>query len=228
MVLAMVTHGCSSEPVAPTARVEGLAIPFGGASDGQRIEGATISVLEQPELSMMTGVDGHFAFDVEVGTDVTLVMDQQNFPLLQSGTYVVPEAGIADLHFQAPSYPIYGLFASLAMVTLDESKCQIVSTVTRVGKDVFDMGAHGEPGATVETIPPLPAENGPIYFNAKVIPDRTLTETSDDGGVLFGNAPVGDYRCVATKVGVMFREVRLKCRAGVLLNASPPNGLQAL
>lgn len=225
-VLAFV--GCSGDPVVPTARVEGLAIPFGGAADGQRIEGATISVLEHPDMSMVTSSEGSFAFDIEVGTDVTLLMDQQDFPLIQTGTHSVPPEGITDLHFQVPSYPIYGLLASLAMITPDESKCQMVSTVTRIGKDVFDMGAHGEAGATVESFPALPTENGPIYFNPMVIPDRTLTETSEDGGVLFGNVAPAEYRLVATKSGVMFREVRMKCRAGVLLNASPPRGLQAL
>ncbi len=55
---------------------------FGGASDGQRIEGATVSVLEHPEMMIVTGPDGSYAFDVEVGTDVTLVMDHEKFPLL--------------------------------------------------------------------------------------------------------------------------------------------------
>ena len=32
----------------------------------------------------------------------------------------------------------------------------------------------------------------------------------------------------ATKEGVKFEPVRLRCRAGVLVNASPPYGLQAL
>ena len=226
--LVIATNGCSSDPTPMTARVEGLAVPFGGAGDGQRIDNAKVWVLEQPESSVITGADGRFVFDLEVGSDVTLVMDHQDYPLIQTGTHVVPVNGIDNLHFQAPSYPIYGLFASLAMVTIDETKCQMVTTVTRIGKDVFDPGAHGEAEATVEVSPALPSKDGPIYFNVDVIPDRTLTETSEDGGVLWANAPPGEYRWVATKEGFEFVEVRMKCREGVLVNASPPRGLQSI
>ena len=53
-------------------------------------------------------------------------------------------------------------------------------------------------------------------------------ETSDDGGVLFIQVPPGDYTWTAHKAGVEFTQVRMKCRAGYLINASPPWGLQAL
>ena len=37
------------------------------------------------------------------------------------------------------------------MIEPDESQyCQMVTTVTRVGKSIYDAGAHGEAGATVE------------------------------------------------------------------------------
>jgi hypothetical protein len=67
-----------------------------------------------------------------------------------------------------------------------------------------------------------------VYFGADVIPDRDLTETSEDGGVLYTNVPVGTYVMRASKDGVTFEETTMKCEAGVLVNASPPYGLQAL
>jgi hypothetical protein len=100
--------------------------------------------------------------------------------------------------------------------------------VTRVGKSLYDEGAHGEAGATVTVEPALPPEHGPIYFNAAVIPDPSLTETSEDGGVLFVDVPPGTYTLHAQKDGVIFEDTLMQCEAGVLVNASPPYGLQAL
>ena len=92
----------------------------------------------------------------------------------------------------------------------------------------YDNGAHGEEGATVTIEPAIPVEQGPIYFGSNVIPDPDLTETTDDGGVLFYNVPPGRYTLEANKKGVTFESVTMECRAGVLVNASPPYGLQAL
>lgn len=209
------------------ATVEGDAKPFAGGPTGL-IEGATITVLEHPEMQMVTGADGHFAFDLEVGTEATFVMEHPDYPLIQTGTHIVPEEGMTRVTFQAPTYPIYAALAGIVEITPDDTKCQMVTTVTRVGKSIYDEGAHGEAEVTVEVTPSPPAESGPIYFNSSVIPQRDLVETSDDGGVLFTNVPPGEYHWEGHKDGVEFRPVHMKCRAGVLVNASPPWGLQAL
>ena len=100
--------------------------------------------------------------------------------------------------------------------------------MTRVGKSLYDPGAHGEDGATVAIDPPLPPEHGPIYFSSNVIPDRSLTETTDYGGAVYIQVPPGQYVLTASKPGVEFAQVKVKCRPGVLVNASPPWGLQAV
>ena len=87
---------------------------------------------------------------------------------------------------------------------------------------IYDDGAHGEAGATVTLEPAIDPARGPVYFGADVIPDRSLTETSEDGGVLYTNVPVGTYVMRAQKDGVTFEETTMKCEAGVLVNASPP------
>jgi hypothetical protein len=211
------------------AAVSGDAIPFDHGPDG-RVSGAAIWILEHPERRLTTGADGHFFFDgLEVGSEVTLVMEHPDYHLIQTGTHVVPESGIERLTFQAVTHEIYDAFAAIVGVVPDEQNaCQVPSTVTRIGKSVYDAGAHGEAGATVTIDPPLPPEHGPIYFNSQVIPDRSLTETSDDGGVVFIQVPPGEYVLTASKPGVEFRDVKIKCRAGVLVNASPPWGLQAI
>jgi len=208
--------------------VSGDAIPFIAVPHG-RIEGAEIWVLERPEMRVTTGADGHFRFDgLEVGSEVTLVLDHPDYHPIQTGTIRLGPSGAERVTFQAVTYAVYNALAQVVGVVPDETgSCQMVTTVTRVGKSIYDEGAHGEAGVTVTLEPPLPAEHGPIYFNASVLPDRSRSETSEDGGVLFVQVPPGEYVWTADKPGVAFSQVMMKCRPGVLVNASPPWGLQA-
>ncbi len=222
--------GCGSDDgtsPTPTATVSGVAAPFADAVTG-RIGDATISVLEMPEKSLVTGADGAFSFDLPVGSDVTLVMEHADYPLIQTGTHVVPQGGIDDLTFQVPSRAIYDALAQIVAITPDPAACQMVTTVTRRDGTILAPGAHGEAMVTVATEPALPSTNGPIYFNSSVLPDRALTETSDDGGVLYTNVPPGEYVWHGTKAGTLLEDVKMKCRAGVLVNASPPRGMNVL
>ena len=83
--------------------------------------------------------------------------------------------------FQAVTYGIWDLLGALLQVVPDDANlCQMVTTVTRVGKSIYTPGAHGEDAVTVTLDPPLPAEQGPIYFNSSVLPDRSLVQTSDE------------------------------------------------
>lgn len=211
------------------ASVQGDAIPFDMVPDG-RIVGAEVSILEFPGMQMVTGADGKFKFDgLPVGADVTLVMQHPDYHPIQTGTHVLPDEGLERVTFQAVTHAIYSALAAIVGITPDEQKyCQMVTTVTRVGKSVYDPGAHGEADVVITLDPPLPAANGPVYFNAQVLPEPGLTRTSEDGGVLFHQVPPGDYTWTASKAGAEFRPVRMKCRAGFLINASPPWGLQRL
>jgi hypothetical protein len=127
--------------------------------------------------------------------------------------------------FQAVVHPVYNALAALLGVTPDPTKCQIVTTATRVGKSLYDPGAHGEDGVTATLVGPGFGE-GPIYFNSSVLPDRRLSETSDDGGILHLDAIPGRYTWTAFKPGAAFTSLTMTCRPGVLVNASPPWGLQ--
>ena len=228
VLVALLAGACGDSDDGPgaTASVSGDAIPFNGQD--RRVAGATISILEFPEKRMVTGTDGHFAFDgIPVGSEVSLVMEHPDYHLEQTGTHVVPPEGLERVTFQAVTHDVYTALGALLGIVPDEAgACQMPTTVTRIGKSLYDPGAHGEEGATVTIDPPLPAEHGPIYFNSRVLPDRTLTETSDDGGVLYVQVPPGEYVMTAHKPGAEFRQVKFKCRPGVLVNASPPWGLQ--
>lgn len=194
------------------------------------IDGATISILEQPGAVVQTDAMGHYVLPaVPAGSEATLVIEAEGFPLARTKTFTIPDSeSLERVTFQVPDATLFDALASLLAIEVDPAACQIVSTVTRVGKSIYDAGAHGEAGATVTLEPAIPAEHGPVYFGADVIPDRSLTETSEDGGVLYTNVPVGTYVMRAHKDGVTFEETTMKCEAGVLVNASPPYGLQAL
>lgn len=222
ILLSLALLGCGS-----TTTVEGNAFIFNGAVAG--VEGAHVFVLEDPTLEATTDAEGYFLIEgVPVGSDVSLVMEHPDYIPIQTGTHTVPDAGLTRITFQAVTPMIEEQLAALLMITIDESACQMVTTVTRVGRSLYEPGAHGEGGATVTIDPPLPETSGPIYFNEGVIPDRSLSETSEDGGVLYVNVPEGEYTWTATKEGASFTTVRMKCRAGMLINASPPAGLQRL
>lgn len=218
--------GCGAEA---TFTVSGDAIPF-NVSPEARIEGAEIWILERPDRRMTTAANGHFEFEgLREGDEVSLVLEHPDYHAIQTGTLTLGSEDVERITFQAVTpYEFDGLAVMLGILPDELNACQMVTTITRVGKSLYDPGAHGEAGATVSLAPGLEPEHGPVYFNSLVLPDRGLTESSDDGGVLFVNAPPGDYTWTATKPGVEFRPVRMKCRAGFLVNASPPWGMQAL
>lgn len=220
-----VTGGAASVVVSGDA----FAFTLPGTPYG-RIAEATIRVLEAPEASVLTDEAGHFEFPaLAAGSTATFVLEHPDFPTTRTRTFVLPETGALErVTFQVPDLSLYATIAAIVETELDPTACQIVSTVTRVGKSIYDGGAHGEAGATVTISPAVPSELGPIYFNDGVIPDRTFTASSTDGGVLFVNVPPGTYVIQAHKDGVVFEDITMQCAAGVLVNASPPYGLQAL
>lgn len=226
---------CTDAPDHGGIVVRGDAFKLAPAGGG-RVGGAVVRSLEHPDRCAVTGEDGAFSLDGFVAREpVTLTIEQPGLAPVQTGTLAVPvpATGFSRLTFQAPRWEIYYLLALAALVWPSSNRCQIATTVTQVGVSMYDAApSHGEAGATV-TIEPEPAGAvGPIYFRylgaGAIVPDRRLHETTRDGGVLYLNAPPGEYTLTAHKDGVRFTEVRVRCRVGWLVNASPPWGLQAL
>jgi hypothetical protein len=210
-----------------TVCISGDAIPF---NTRDRLADAQITVLEHPEMTMTTGEDGHFEFcGLEVGEEVSLTLEHSDYHQIQTATIELGPDGAERVTFQVVNEADYaGLAIAIGVLPDEENKCQMATTVTVVGRSLYDEGAHGEAGATVTIEPAVDAERGPVYFNADVMPDLALTETSGDGGVVYTNMDPGVYVLTAHKEGVEFRQVKMTCRAGWLINASPPWGLQAL
>ncbi len=218
---------CAVKPA--LGRIEGDVLPFMSEVDGVRVAGAKITVLERPDLTFTTGDDGHFRFDgLAPGSEATLVMEHPTFHVTQTPTFVVGQLGIDPFTLQAVPTSLFTALSSVIGTPLQEDKyCIIASTVTRFGGSLYAHLRQGEPDATVTLSPPVPASSGPIYFNENVIPDKTITATSKDGGVVFINVPPGEYTMTATKPNVVFRPIKLKCTAGMIVNGGPPLGVQA-
>ncbi len=199
------------------------------------LEGGRVEVLEYPDIEPVV-VDAEGEFDLEgarVGRDMTLIHRHDEFYPTQSATLVPGEEGIGDISFQVPPRAIVWAMSVYLWEWLDPDKCQIATTVTEAGGTPFSPGIAG---AVVGIDPPLPPEQGPFYFEIIEIPgwpiidlpQRGLTETTGDGGAIFLNVPPGEYVLSAEMPDEEFTQVRLKCTPGLLVNASPPYGLQTL
>lgn len=256
---ALLAAGCGGDGAA-TASVGGIAWGFTLPGQGgyDLIAGATISVLEMPELSTRSNADGEFTIEgIPVGSEATFVLEHTNYPLTYTKTHTIRDS-IDNLTFQVPNRGLYSVIEIQLGITSDPDKCQMVSTFTRFGKTIGDQGHHGEPGAitTIDVPDGAVLGDGPVYFGDNVVPDRNRTYSSLDGGVLIVNSDPGDYTLTASCVtdpadmaafleeyppeeypdeslrcqteDVRFEPVLMKCRAGVFLNASPSYGLQAL
>ena len=218
-----------------TAEVTASGNSFSFSSEGGRIQGAKVTVLERPGLTDVTDEDGGWSFEgLPSGEGVTFVQRHRDHPAIATGTHLPCGEDLEQISFQSPDWEIYELMALFAGVEADPTVCQIATTVTIPGGTLYttEAGTHGEAGATVTIDPPLPAEHGPIYFNLVtynvIYPDPELTETTDDGGVLFVNVPPGDYLLEAHKADTAFTAARITCVPGLIVNASPPWGLNVL
>jgi len=237
-VLAVVT-ACSSDPVDPTAdwvpntgppaHVVGHAFVFGPNDGNLPIEGAVVSVAEDPAAHTAVAADGSFELDVASGGAVSFSLTQTGFHPNQSAAIDITSAGIAMLGFQTPTEDTFQTLGQVARVTPDDTRCQISTTVSRKGTEPYGGTGLGVEGVEVAIDPPAAGIDGPIYFayeSGTIFPSRDQVLTSLDGGVIFANVPVGEYTLIATKAGTSFSSPVIRCRAGVLVNAAPPNGIQ--
>jgi len=175
-------------------------LPYG------RIKGATVSILEMPELITESNDEGEFTIEgIPVGSQATFVLQHKDHPLTYTKTFTIPDSDIDDLTFQIPTNFLFGqiedgLVEGGIIGGIDAEKCQMVSTFTRYGKTIDDPGYHGEAGAVLSVAPANNAEYGPMYFNDMVLPDPTRSYSSLDGGVLLLNVDPGDYTLSASCV----------------------------
>lgn len=218
---------CSGVPA--QVSIEGDVLAFMSEVDGERVAGATVSILERPELSVVTGDDAHFRFEgLDEGSDVTLLVEHPDFKTTQTATVRLGPNGVDPFAVQVVPVTIFTALSGLVPLPLEEDEhCVIATTVARMGGSLYVHLRQGAAGAVVSLDPPVPAESGPIYFDESVLPDPEQPATSVDGGVLFYRVPPGQYVMSASREGTVFNQVRFDCRAGVVVNAGPPLGLLA-
>jgi hypothetical protein len=221
------SEDCATKPLLVSIR--GDVLPFASEVEGARVAGATISVLEHPEVSVTSDAEGHFELDgLPAGTEVTLVFSHPDYHSLQSATIVLGPNGVDPFTLQPVSNGLFKALAAVIATPLHEDEdCIVATTVARIGGSLYVELRQGEPGATVALAPAVPAESGPIYFNEAVIPTPGQLATSKDGGAVFINVPPGSYTLQGAKAGHVFAPIKIECRAGMVVNAGPSIGVQA-
>ena len=176
---------------------------LGGGSGGLRGHG---------ELPLNADINVTSLVDVAF---VLLIIFMITAPIMQGGVDVrLPRAAARPLE------PQTGL-----IVTVDRTGRIFLDQTALSYEDFRAHGAHGVADATV-TITPAAATV--VYFNEQVIPDRTRTASSRDGGVVWTNVPPGRYVLRATHASKQFAEVTVTCAAGRFVNANPPHGIAEL
>lgn len=228
-VVAAGGAGCDDGDEGPsTVTMSGTAYTFNTPNP---VAGAVVRVVEVPGLETTTAADGGWSLEVPANREITPYVTHEGHVTMHLQTFEVGEAPLERVYFQMVADDIFELLAQVLQITPDPERCQIAGTVSEkaiqtMSFDEFKAhGAHGVAGATV-TITPAAAEV--VYFNEMVIPDRTRTETSRDGGVVWTNVPPGRYTIKATHPEKQFAEIVVSCEAGRFVNANPPQGLREL
>ena len=207
--------------------VSGVAYGFGGS--GKVLEGVTIEVLEDPAMKTISNATGRYTIDVPDGAPFTLQAKFDGYATMALQTFTTWGKDVELLNFQMVENVIFEAFSQVLGATLDPEKCQIASTVgvkalnTLTFEEFIAFGAQGMEGVTVYAEPAIP---GVVYFNASTIPDKTLTATSKDGGIVWANVTPGVYTIHATHPTHTFETFVATCAKGRFINANPPWGLR--
>ncbi len=236
MAVVLLAAACASEEGADPARWSASGDAFAFGPGGGDLAGASVIAIAAdgvalPGAATTVGADGGWRLDdLPADAEFSFVLEKAGYATTQTQVFRLT-ADVERVTFQVPSSSVYDLMAGMVALKPDPARCQIATTVTRRGHSLYDgTGTHGEPDATVSISPTEGVADGPVYFNLvkydTIFPDRKLTATSHDGGVLFLDVLPGRYTLTASKPGAEIRPVTLDCRAGVLANASPPWGLQ--
>jgi hypothetical protein len=208
------------------------------------VSGTRVSIAEAPItrlLNIRSDANGKWRFQAVkvqgVPLKVSFVYERTGYTTTKSQVFEVGDAGVTDLSVQFPTEAYFSLAKGQieqeigSLIGAPYSLANVV--VTTVGKSWASMYSpelpHGDPGAVVSISPAIafPASLGPVYFNESVAPDPTLTSTSVDGGVLFGNLANGSYSISASKSPFVYSTLTFAIQDGIeLYVASPPHAVQ--
>jgi hypothetical protein len=211
------------------------------------VAGVTVWLAEYPsskELNVSSDDKGWWTMNVlkhkGAGLKVSLIYAKPGWVTTKSNVLTVTDRDDTDIAMQYidPTYyrllvkpllevMLKGLLPPGADSTL---KNAVVVTVGKSWASIHDDRLpHGDPGATVNSIP---GAVRPLYFDESVKPNPAYTHTSVDGGVAWLNVPKGTHVVKAFKEGVKYRDVEFAvtdadAENGVVLYiASPPDSIQ--
>jgi len=208
------------------------------------VAGARVSIAELPItrlLNIRSDADGKWSFNAVKlrGTPLRMsfVYELAGYPTTKSQVFDIDSSGITDVAVQFPTQAYY----LAAKGQIEQQIGGLIGApytlrnvlVTTVGKSWASMYStelpHGDPGVQVGITPAIqfPTSLGPVYFNEAVAPDPTLTSTSVDGGVLFGNLAAGRHTITASKVPFSYDALTFVVQDAIeLYVASPPHATQ--
>lgn len=248
LTLCLNLASCINYPE-PTIHCQAPTVPVVGHAQAlvadARIKNATIHIMETGQ-SITTNQHGQFAFCALPKRKLTLTLTKnsssiwQNYHPTQSATVIVPPQGLTGPHheitFQTPREKTYRVLQKIITKQrhfhAKKNCCQVVTTITAYNKTLKN-DPQGISGAHIKLMhnnklfqPP----QRPFYF--AMVLEKTnpfsskRTESSEDGGVIIYNLPASKspYTITAEKPGMQFSNSQFICRAGALINLSPPHG----
>ena len=217
----------AASPALPPITIRGYAFAFAGHA--APLEGVAIHIAEHHEIHTVSSEDGSYTLEVPDGEPFTPVAELPGYRTMYLQTFTAAGEDLINVSFQMVETWMYDVFSYALEIEPLDDHCQISTTVNT--KDIREMtledfaayGAHGVPGVVVWSEPALADM---VYFDAQTIPDRTLTETTADGGVVWPNVPPGVYVMKASHPDKTFAPFVATCEPGRFINAGPPWGLR--
>ncbi len=217
-----------------TVAISGRAYAFNHSDTG--LAGAVIRVRELPQLSAVADAVGDYVLRVPDDTNVTPYIEPPpGYHQIDLQTFHTRGEPIRNANFQVPGDAEYNGLSALLSVPLGPDgrpqECVIVTTASARNVRGVDFATfqartpHGVPGATARAKPAL---DSAIYFNDAVIPDRSRTATSGDGGIIWTEVPAGTYRVITESPATRFASFLATCEPGRIVNANPPWGAYEL
>jgi len=225
-----------------TAHIRGTAYEFygnGSPSAGGTMAGAIVSVYEYPTIHAVVAADGTYDLAVPYkASKVTPYINAVGYYPISLQTFTMAGKDLAHVNFQTPTDAVSNYLMMILNATPVDplatawrvKDCVIVSTfnVKAVHNlsyyDFSHFGSHGIANATAKASPTLSGAAAPVYFNDQTVPDRKQKTSSVDGGVIFTHVPSGTYTLTASHKTAKFASFKATCRAGRVINASPPWG----
>jgi hypothetical protein len=211
-----------------TIRLSGWAFAFAG---GGKPLVARIGIAEIPGLETTSAPDGTWEIEVPNGVAVTPWAESEGYQTMHLQTFTGSGEPIDHVDFQMVEKAIFNMFAYVLEMEPDPGRCQISTTVNTIKvrdlplSEFVAYGAHGVAGATSHAEPEIPDT---VYFDETTIPDRSLTETTIDGGVVWANVLPGVYTLRAVHPTRFFAPFVATCEPGRFINAGPTRGLREL